>query len=197
MNEQALEKEIQAKGLIAPRVTLADLDANIADTEIVKHVSKTGQVLRWAILTTQNGFAAVGKPSVSVSPENDNAEIGEKVAIDNSRDELWPLMGYALKDRLTARFHQAAAANTAELSGLGRTYTFDEFVQYGRDNGANIVGGMPWSFQFHGHAVTHENDARYLICAQPGQRDLRFTPGDVLVINPGGSLATLKAEPAV
>lgn len=101
-NDQSIEQEIQKKGLTAPRVTLADLNANIADTEIVKHVSKTGQVLRWAILTTQNGFAAVGKPSVSVSPENDNAEIGEKVAIDNSRSELWPLMGYALRSKLAA-----------------------------------------------------------------------------------------------
>lgn len=95
-----LEAEIQAKGLTAPRVTLADLEANIADIEIVKHVSKTGQVLRWAIITCQNGFAAVGKPSVSVSPANDNAEIGEKVAIDNTRGELWPLMGYELRSRL-------------------------------------------------------------------------------------------------
>lgn len=31
--------------------------------------------------------------------------------------------------------------------------TFDEFVQYGRDNGANIVGGMPWSFTYNGHPV--------------------------------------------
>jgi len=95
-----IEQEIVDKGLTAPRVTPADLEQNIADTEIVKHVSKTGQVLRWAILTTQNGFAAVGKPSVSVSSENDDVAIGEKIAIDNSRNELWPLMGYALKENL-------------------------------------------------------------------------------------------------
>lgn len=95
-----IEQEIVSKGKTAPRVTPADITANIVDTEIVTHVSKTGQVLRWAILTTQNGFAAVGKPSVSVSSENDDAGIGEKVAVENSRNELWPLMGYALKQRL-------------------------------------------------------------------------------------------------
>lgn len=100
MNDQAIEKEIQAKGLTAPRVTLADLEANIVDTEILKHVSKTGQVLRFAILTTANGFAVVGKPSVAVSAENDNAEIGEKIAIENAKTEIWPLMGYALKQKL-------------------------------------------------------------------------------------------------
>lgn len=108
MNDQKIEAEIQAKGLTAPRVSLDDLTANIVDTEILKHVSKTGQVLRWAIITTANGFAAVGDPSVSVSQENDDAEIGEKVAIANTTQRLWPLMGYALKDRL----YQASLAPT-------------------------------------------------------------------------------------
>lgn len=84
----------------APRVTPEDLQANIVDTEILKHVTKSGQVLRWAILTTKNGFAVVGKPSCAVSSENDNQEMGQKIAIENSTEELWPLMGYALKDKL-------------------------------------------------------------------------------------------------
>lgn len=103
-SEAAIEREIQAKGLTAPRLLPADLTANIAHTEIVRHLSHSGQVLRWAILTTLNGFAVVGKPSVAVSPENDNAEIGEKVAIENSRTEMWPLMGYQLREEL----HRAA-----------------------------------------------------------------------------------------
>jgi hypothetical protein len=96
-----IEKDIQAAGAnVAPRVTPADIEANIVDTEIVKHVSKSGQVLRWAVLTTRNGFAVVGKPSCSVSSENDDAEIGAKVAIANSKEELWPLMGYELRTKL-------------------------------------------------------------------------------------------------
>lgn len=98
-----LEQKILSKGLTAPRVTPADIEANIVDTEIVKHVSKSGQVLRWAVLTTRNGYAVAGKPSCSVSSANDNAEIGDKVAIANSKEELWPLMGYALKETLNAR----------------------------------------------------------------------------------------------
>lgn len=102
-DDQQIEQEIQAKGLTAPRITPADIERNIVDTEIVKHVSKSGQVLRWAVITTTNGFAVAGKPSCAVSSENDNAEIGESVAVDNARAELWPLMGYALRDQL---FHQ-------------------------------------------------------------------------------------------
>ena len=100
MTDQAIEQEIKAKGLTAPRITPTDIEANIADVEIVKHVSKTGQVLRWAVITTRNGYAVVGKPSCTVSSANDNAEIGENVAVTNSREELWPLMGYALKAKL-------------------------------------------------------------------------------------------------
>ncbi|KAA9168432.1 hypothetical protein F3K36_22025 [Delftia sp. BR1] len=95
-----IEAEIQAKGLTAPRVTPADLQANIVHTEIVKHVSPSGQVLRWAVLTTRSGFAVTGRPSASVSSANDNEEIGKKVAIDNAMQELWPLMGYELRSKL-------------------------------------------------------------------------------------------------
>lgn len=98
--DEWLELKIQAKGLNAPRVTPADLDANIVHTEIVKHVSHSGQVLRWAVLTTRNGFAVTGRPSASVSAENDDAETGEEVAIENARNELWPLMGYELRSKL-------------------------------------------------------------------------------------------------
>lgn len=101
MNDQDIEQEIQEKGLTAPRISLAALKANIAHTEIVKHVSPSGQVLRWAVLTTVNGFAVTGRPSASASSENDNAEIGEKIAIENATQELWPLMGYELKQRLS------------------------------------------------------------------------------------------------
>ncbi len=103
MNDQAIENEIQAKGKTAPRITLADIEANIDHIETVKHVTQSGQVLRWAVLVTNSGFAVVGKPSVAVSPENDDAEIGEQIAFDNSRDELWPLMGYALKQQIYRR----------------------------------------------------------------------------------------------
>jgi hypothetical protein len=55
------------------------------------------------VLTTRNGFAVAGRPSASASPENDSAEIGEKIAMDNARSELWPLMGYELRSKLAAQ----------------------------------------------------------------------------------------------
>ena len=97
---QALEAEIQSKGLNAPRVTSANLNENIAAVEYVKHVSVGGKILRWAVITTKNGYAVTGKPSAAVSVENDNQEVGEKIALDNAKHELWPLMGYALANSL-------------------------------------------------------------------------------------------------
>lgn len=83
-----------------PRVTALEVEANIVDTEIVKHVSKSGKVLRWAVLTTRSGFAVTGRPSASVSPENDNRHIGEQIATENAKQEMWQLMGYALAEKL-------------------------------------------------------------------------------------------------
>lgn len=84
----------------APRVSQADIEANIVHEEFVKHVTHTGQVLRWCILTTRSGFAVAGDPSASVSKENDRAELGEKYARENAIKDLWRLMGYALKEKL-------------------------------------------------------------------------------------------------
>jgi hypothetical protein len=62
--------------------------------------------------------------------------------------------------------------------------SFQEFIEYGKNNGANIVNGMPWSFKYKGLPVTHENDECYLIPAEPGIHSL-FTPKDMLVTTEG------------
>ena len=99
-SDEGLELQIQALGATAPRVTLADLNNTIVNTEIVKHITPSGKVLRWAVLTCQNGFAVTGRPSASVSVENDRQSIGEQFALDNARDELWALLGYELATKL-------------------------------------------------------------------------------------------------
>lgn len=110
-----IEEEIIEKGLTAPRVTPADIEANIASewyftahdgvcaTQGFKF--ETGarpealDLLTFCVLVLQNGFTVTGE-SACVSPENFNAEIGCKVARDNAIQKIWPLMGYALKERL-------------------------------------------------------------------------------------------------
>jgi hypothetical protein len=95
-------REAEAPPAPAPRVTEKALRDNIASIEVLKHTTKSGQILRWAILNTRSGFAVTGRPSAAVSPENDDHQLGEETAIRNAEQELWVLMGYALKEQLAA-----------------------------------------------------------------------------------------------
>ena len=70
--------------------------------------------------------------------------------------------------------------------------TFDQFVQYGRESGGNIVNGMPWSFQYNGHPITHENDQCYLIPTLEGT--MRFTPDDMLITGVRGEIYPCKRD---
>lgn len=95
MNENELEEEIQAKGLNAPRLTPDIIDSLIKD----KSFHKLTDVLIVCVLTLQNGFELVGESSC-VDPSNYNQQIGENIAFTNARDKIWPLAGYALKQKL-------------------------------------------------------------------------------------------------
>lgn len=78
----------------------------------------------------------------------------------------------------------------ARRQSIYRATSFNEFVEYGRTHGGNIVNGMPWSFNFRGTPVTHETDVRYLIACHGGYRD--FTPNDMLItFDDGGEYETL------
>ena len=101
--EQALEQEIQDKGLNAPRLTPQLIDAAIKSEAY--HVFE-GTQLTVCVLTLQNGFTVTGE-SACVSPANFDKEIGEKVARAQARDKIWTLEGYLLKQRL---FEQQAEA---------------------------------------------------------------------------------------
>ena len=100
IRDEDLEKEIVDKGLTAPRVTLEGIKKKIITVDIVTHVTRSGSKLRWAVLEMSNGFTITGKPSASVSPENDDIEIGEKIAVDNAMNEVWAFEGYLLKEEL-------------------------------------------------------------------------------------------------
>lgn len=56
-------------------------------------------LLTFCVLVLQNGFTVTGE-SACASPENFDAEIGKKIALENAKQKLWPLLGYQLKDSL-------------------------------------------------------------------------------------------------
>lgn len=95
-NEKEIEQEIKDKGLTAPRVTPADLDAAI---EAVDYHVFPRTMLTVCCLTLKNGFTVTGE-SACVSPANFNKELGEKIAFGHARDKIWPLLGYLLRDKL-------------------------------------------------------------------------------------------------
>lgn len=95
-DEEAIEAEIQAKGLNAPRLTPALIDKVIMGSAY--HVFP-GTTLTVCALTLRNGFIVTGE-SAAASPENFNEEIGRKIAYDNARQKIWALEGYLPRERL-------------------------------------------------------------------------------------------------
>ena len=126
MSDLTIEQEIQAKGLTAPRITPDDIEANILSEDYftAQHAvngspNKIGfkqsegkytpvfddarhqalSLLTFCVLVLKNGFTVTGE-SACASPENFDAELGNKIARQNAVNKIWPLMGYELKSKL-------------------------------------------------------------------------------------------------
>lgn len=95
MDDAGLEPVLAARA-VAPRVTLADLDAAIVAEQ---YLQPEGTTLTICVLTLRNGFNVTGE-SAAASPENFDADIGRRLARTKARDAMWPLLGYALKQDL-------------------------------------------------------------------------------------------------
>lgn len=96
MTDHVLEQLLQAKGLIAPRITPQRIDEVIVAQDY--HVFP-GTTLTICCLTLANGFTVTGE-SACASPENFDTELGRKIARDNAKQKIWALEGYALRERL-------------------------------------------------------------------------------------------------
>lgn len=125
--DEWLERDIKAAGADkAPRITPADIEANIAsevyftadDGMVGKYANRLAaegvgtypgdlpkqpsrlRLLTFCVLVLRNGFTVTGE-SACASPENFNAEIGRKIARQNAVNKVWPLMGYELRSKLS------------------------------------------------------------------------------------------------
>lgn len=116
MSLEATEAECAA-GRTAPRVSLRDIEAAILERydfracDIILPFALSGMMkightgtedwslLSICLLRLANGFMIVGK-SAPVSEANFDAELGKKLAYEDAVRQIWPLMGFALKDRL-------------------------------------------------------------------------------------------------
>lgn len=124
-SDEWLEHDIKRAGAdVAPRITPADIEANIASEHyfsaregvlgmlaadgvppgIYEQANAAPQplgLLTFCVLVLRNGFTVTGE-SACASPENFNAEIGRKIARQNAINKVWSLMGYELRCRLAA-----------------------------------------------------------------------------------------------
>jgi exopolyphosphatase/pppGpp-phosphohydrolase len=98
MSETEIENEIQAKGLNAPRLTPAQIDAAIVSEQY--HVFP-GTTMTVCALSLRNGYIVTGE-SAAASPENFDEAIGRKIARENARNKIWALEGYLLREKLAA-----------------------------------------------------------------------------------------------
>lgn len=104
----------------APRVTPADIQANIASEHYFTALdgvdgryaggieaqacrdARQLSLLTFCVLVLQNGFTVTGE-SACASPENFDAELGRKIARQKAEEKIWSLLGFRLRDKLSQK----------------------------------------------------------------------------------------------
>lgn len=130
-NNDSIEQEIKDKGLIAPRITLGQIESKIAaefyvtGTQVDQVAAavfcqpeyadslKSLKCLTLCVLVLRNGFTVTGE-SKPVHNDNFDAGWGRKIARQNALDKVWMLEEYRLKQEL---YEKAAAPVFEEYSG--------------------------------------------------------------------------------
>lgn len=98
-----------AAGRTAPRVSLDDIKNAISGEYYTTAdmafsdcpVPKSFGLLTICVIAMKNGFTIIGK-SAPASADNFDAELGRKLAYEDAVRQIWPLMGFALRERLAA-----------------------------------------------------------------------------------------------
>lgn len=72
--------------------------------------------------------------------------------------------------------------------------TWDELVEYGKTQvlPEDLIDGMAWSFDYGGHAITHENNECYLIPTLEGIHQM--SPKDMLITGVAGEIYPCKLD---
>jgi hypothetical protein len=129
-----LEAVIVAAGAnVAPRITMADIEANIKNQVFFSgadgYKGATGQdvlgliggsslsLLTLCVITLNNGFTVVGQ-SACASPQNFNADIGKRIAREDAIRQIWPLMGFELRSKLAAQWQAVQATGISPNATL-------------------------------------------------------------------------------
>lgn len=111
MNSLEATDELGGRGATHPRVSLKDIEGSIAaeyGLNAYDAVHACGspavaelKMLSLYIIVMKNGFVVIGK-SAPASPENFDQAKGYTFAREDAFRQLWPLMGFALRQKLHA-----------------------------------------------------------------------------------------------
>jgi hypothetical protein len=97
MKHDSREHETEAKGLNAPRIKRADLEAEIADDMFLCGIDGR---LTICVLRLKNGYLVTGESAATHADNYDQAR-GKLVARANAVEKLWSLLGFRLRDQLS------------------------------------------------------------------------------------------------
>ena len=104
MYSQSLEtSDIQAaKAAKRPenRISLDQIRAAISTTDYIHPPRHPHMTI--CLLTLNNGFVVIGK-SAPADPENYDEALGDQFAYEDAVRQIWPLMAFSLRDKLTAQ----------------------------------------------------------------------------------------------
>lgn len=122
----SLERGIQAKASAAPRVTTADIEAEIASEsyftaaegvrgasagkpgesllpEYVTYKGSPLSLLTICVLMLHNGTKVVGINHGAIDPAQHSAKRGREEARKDAVDKCWELLGFRLRDKLAGQ----------------------------------------------------------------------------------------------
>lgn len=145
MTKEVTEHELKTRS-VALRITEKMLDDNIAAINYLnvgEAIASTGgpdhdrhHCLTVCTIILKNGFVVTGE-SCCVNRENYNQDIGQRIALANAREKIWPLMGYELRER---QYQLAEAGSEKRHDALGTALTQLLARAYGNETALTAVG---------------------------------------------------------
>ncbi len=113
-----------AEGRTAPRVSLSDIKTKIISeyyynagdlARSFKHPEHASlDVLTICLVVLDNGFTIIGK-SAPASADNFDEALGQKLAYEDAVRQIWPLMGFALREHLQRQVAEVPPAHQPPL----------------------------------------------------------------------------------
>ncbi len=105
-NIPVTENELKSKA-VGRRVTMEDVNASIKSEHYFTAVDGVQNptsveaavalgLMTFCVLVLQNGFSVTGQ-SACADPANYNQDLGQRIARENAVRQIWPLLGFSLK----------------------------------------------------------------------------------------------------